>query len=450
MDIETTSLPEKKESNVNTLRSDLQKTSTHVLKIENEPGHAHQAEVLARLLTRQTIYGSAGQVTVVELIPRIRLAYNSDAANAKTLRDGDDTTLFAGVFSLTEEGKQPQHPVLISIAADSLCHDDVTYLPPQHVLFALDLNSATPVQTLLPTMQNLLRQGFQMVLNCKANQLLPKEFLALIKQVRLDVGNLNVIDIDHAIKSLRAQGVEKICAFNVGCQESLVVCQKLKVDSFEGDFCDAPYAFSNKLIEVEPTRVRQLIAAVIAQQDLSAIETMIKVDARLVYQLIMYVKTLNAEVKISSIAEAVQQLKLEGLKRWLSLLLNACTSPSAHSITLMKRGLSRALILEALSRKSLQTQDPETMYLVGLLSVVDKLLGHSMHKLIDLLPLTAELAVALVEQKGNYGLMLKLAMSAEGNDLGAIENYATRCLISTTEVNLAMINAMVKAETSGL
>jgi EAL and modified HD-GYP domain-containing signal transduction protein len=261
---------------------------------------------------------------------------------------------------------------------------------------------------------------------------------------------LNVIDLEHTIKALRALGVEEICAFNIVCQESLVVCQRLKIDGFEGHFCDLPHAFSHKLIEVDSARIRQLISAVISRQDLCVIENMMKFDLRLVYQLLMYVKAVNPEADISSIAEALQQLKLEGLKRWLSLLLNACTPPTPHSITLMKRGLARALIMEDLSRKSLQVQDPEGMYLIGLLSVMDKLLGHSMQSLIRPLPLNKDLAAAITEQKGNNGLMLKLAMSTEASDAAILENYATRCLISTTDVNLAMISAMVKAETSGL
>ncbi|BBP01389.1 EAL and HDOD domain-containing protein [Sulfuriferula nivalis] len=450
MKIESTPPSEKKESKINTSRSDQEQIATHVLKIESEQSHAHQAEVLARLLARQTIYDNVGHATAIELVPRIRLAYNGDAPNAKSLRDGDDTTLFAGVFSLTDEGKQLQYPVLISISADSLSHDDVSYLPPEYVMFALDLNSTTQITSLLPTILELLRRGFNMALNCKVNQVLPPELLALIKLVRLDVGDLNVIDLEHTIKALRALGVEKICAFNISCQESLVVCQRLKVDSFEGNFCDLPHAFSHKLIEVDSARIRQLISAVISRQDLCVIENMMKFDLRLVYQLLMYVKAINSEASVSSIAEALQQLKLEGLKRWLSLLLNACTPPTPHSITLMKRGLARALIMEDLSRKSLQVQDPEGMYLIGLLSVMDKLLGHSMQSLIRPLPLNKDLAAAIIEQKGNNGLMLKLAMSTEGSDTAMVENYATRCLISTTDVNLAMINAMVKAETSGL
>jgi EAL and modified HD-GYP domain-containing signal transduction protein len=450
MKTESTPPSEKRESIVNTSHSDQEQISTHVLKIESELGHSHQAEVLARLLARQTIYDKAGRATAIELVPRVRLAYDSDAPNAKSLRDGDDATLFAGVFSLTDEGKQLQYPILISIAAESLSHDDVGYLPAEYVMFAMDVNNATPISSLLPTILDLMRQGFKMALNTKANQVLPKELLAIIHLVRLDVGDLNVIDLEQAIKALRALGVEEICAFNIGCQESLVVCRRLKIDSFEGGFCDLPYAFSHNLIEVDSARIRQLISAVISRQDLVVIENMMKIDTRLVYQLLMYVKSINPEASINSIGEALQQLKLEGLKRWLSLLLNACTPPTPGSITLMKRGLARALITEDLSRKSLQVQDPDRMYLIGLLSVMDKLLGHSIKSVIRHLPLNRSLAAAIIDQKGHDGVMLSLAISTEGNDIAMLENYATRCLISTTDVNLAMINAMVKAETSGL
>lgn len=451
MNIEPTPSKPEKETNINTLNQSDDKAATHVLKIDSHSNNTRQAEVLARLLKRQPIYGKSGQITAVELVPRIRLAYNRAANNGQSLRDGDDTTLFAGVFSLTEEGKQPLQPMLISIDMQNLTHDDVHYLPAAHVIFALDVHDAACVAALLPTIKNLLGKNYRLILNWSPGQDLPQALLALIKQVRVDVGLLNAIDLEQTASSLREQGVEKIHAYNIGCQETLIACQKLKLDGYAGDFCNLPLAFNGKLIEVNPARVRKLMAAVIARQDLSAIETMIKFDARLVYQLISHVNTIsNNEATISSIAEALQQLKLDGLKRWLSLLLNGCVAPGANTLPLLKRGLSRALFLEAMSRQSLQVQDPQTMYLAGLLSVMDKLLGHSMPALINTLKLNNDLKQSVIEYKGETGLMLKLALAAESNQADAIDNYAARCLISTMDVNLAMINALVAAETSEL
>lgn len=451
MKTELTSSKSEKEININTLSQPDNKAATHVLKIDSNSNNTHQAEVLARLLKRQTIYGKSGQITAVELVPRIRLAYNADVNNAKSLRDGDDATLFAGVFSLTEEGKRLLHPLLISIDIQNLTHTDVHYLPAAHVIFALDVHDISHVTTLIPTIKNLLSQGYRLILNWSLNKDIPETLLSLIKQVRVDVGLLNAIDLEQTAKLLHEQGVEKIHVHNIGCQETLIVCQKLKLDSFAGDFCDFPFAFNGKLIEVNPARVRELMAAVIARQDLSVIETMMKFDARLIYQLISHVNTVNNnDNTISSIAEALQQLKLEGLKRWLSLLLNACVAPNANMLPLLKRGLSRALFLEAMSRKSLQVQDPQTMYLAGLLSVMDKLLGQPIPTIINALKLNDELKQAVIEYKGDTGLMLKLALAAESNQPNAIDNYAARCLISSMDVNLAMINALVAAETSAL
>ena len=446
----TPSNPEK-ETSINTFSQLDNKPATHVLKIDTHSHQTHQSEVLARLLKRQTIYGKSGQITAVELVPRIRLAYNSDVNNAKSLRDGDDATLFAGVFSLTEEGKQPAQPILISINIQNLLHGDVQYFPSAHVILALDVYDIAGVTTLLPTINNLLNQGYNLILNWSLEQDIPVALLALIKQVRVDVGSLSAVDLEQAVKVLREQKVEKIHVYNIGCQEALIVCQKLKLDSYAGDFCDFPLAFKGKLIEVNPARVRDLIAAVVARQDLNIIEKMMKFDARLVYQLISYVNTINNnDTTVSSIAEALQQLKLEGLKRWLSLLLNACVTPGANALPLLKRGLSRALFLETLSRKSLQTQDPQTMYLVGLLSVIDKLLGEPIPEIINALRLNDELKQAVIAYKGDAGLMLKLTLAAESNQPNTIDNYAARCLISTMDVNLAMINALVTAETSEL
>ncbi|NOT18050.1 MAG: hypothetical protein HOP20_08310 [Sulfuriferula sp.] len=440
-----------KENNINTLDNDEDKTLTHVLDIQTDGNQSRQAEILARLLKKQTIYGKSGRITAVELMPRIRLAYSSDMRQARDLRAGDDATLFAGVFALTDDGKHPEHRLLISIDIHSLAHGDVAYLPVEYTILALSLGEKSGVVEFLPKIKLLLSQGYDLLLNCELNQTIPSALLGMIKQVRIDTALLSAIDIEQMVKSLREQGVQRIYAHNVSAQETLIVCQKLKLDGYEGDFCDSPLAFNYQLIEVEPTRVRALLAAVSARQDLSAIESMMRFDARLVYQLIRYVNMISSnDVLVSSIAEALQQLKLEGLQRWLSLLLNASVAPSMATSAVLKQAYSRGLLLESLSRKSLQVQDPQTMYLVGLLSLTDKLLAQPMHTLINPLKLSDDFKAAVIEYKGNTGLMLKLVMATESSDIAVIDNYAARCLISTTDVNLAMINALVAAETSGL
>ncbi|ARU31188.1 hypothetical protein CAP31_05500 [Sulfuriferula sp. AH1] len=440
----------KKERNINTNASEHDRTATHVLPIATSGNKSRQEEILDRLLMQQPIYDKSRQITATELSPRIRLTYPEDRKNASQLRQSDDTTVIAGVFSLTEDGKQPRQPLLVSIDAATLLSEDISYLPPRHVVFALDID-ANHLTPLLPKLKQHQKNGFRILLNYRYGATIPSAICGLIKQARLDVGSLNATELETAASTLRHHGMQTLIASNIRCQETLDLCIKLKFEEFQGSYFDHEPPLTTRPAEISRLRLLELMDRVLARHDLAELEALIKLDARLGYQLIAYTNTLDDNGStIGSLAQALQLLKHDGLYRWLTLLLHTSVDASPHTLNLLKCGLSRAFFLEAMAHKSLQRTDPQAMYLLGLLSVIDKLTGFPLPQLIAPLRLSPDIHDALLEHKGINGLMLILTRAAENGDQGPLEDYAARCLINPVEVNLAMINALVIAETAGL
>lgn len=422
------------EHNINTNADERDVISTHVLPIDTHGNKSRQDEVLERLLKQQPVYDKSGQLTAVEYSLRIRV------------NQSDDTTLIAGLLSLTEDGKHPRHPLLISIGTTAWLSDDIDHLPPQHVIFALDIEP-TDLAPLIPKLKQRIKNGYRVLLNYHYEAIIPPALSGLIKQARLDVGLLNATELEIATSTLREHGMQTLIACNLRCQETLDLCNRLKFDEFQGSYFDYGPALTPKPSEINRLSLLELMDRVIARHDLTSLEPLIKFDARLCYQLIAYTNTLDSDATINSLTQAIQLLKHDGLYRWLTLLLHTSLEPSAETQILLKRGLSRAFFLETLARKSLQHTDPQAMYLVGLLSIMNELTGLTFDRLIAPLKLTTEIKQALLENKGNGGLMLKLAVAAENGEQAKIEDYAARCLINSVEVNLAMINALVMAET---
>ena len=441
---------QEKERNINTINKENSTISTHVLSIETLGPQSHQDEILNRLLHQQAVYGRSGQITAVELNPRFRLAYSDLHKNTTQLRQSDDTTLIAGLGSLTEDGHPLSYPLIANIDASSLARKEIDYLPPDQVIFALDFNRS-PDADILAQIKKRKNEGFQLILNHRHDTPVPTALAGLFKVARLDVGILNATELENASKTLRHAGMNKLIASNIGCQESLDLCRKLKFDEFNGHYCDSLPVQATQPTEINRLRLLELIDRVIARNDLTDIESLIKSDARLSYQLIAYTNTLsNNEITINSLTQAIQQLKHDGLYRWLTLLLHTSIDPGASTINILKRGLSRGFFLETLARKSLQQIDPQAAYLIGLLSVMDKLIKQPMETIIGRLKLSADIKIAMIEHKGIGGLMLKLAFAAENGEQSSIENLAARCLVSSVDVNLAMINALVLTETTPL
>lgn len=440
----------KKERNINTISKDKHNISTHVLSIDTCGAPSQQNDIIERLLNRQAVYDSSGRITAVELIPRIRLAYHDQRLQEQSLRQSDDTTLIAGLCSLTENEKQPAYPLLVNIDAVSLAAKDIDFLPRQHVIFTLDILPSA-ITLWLPQIKKRRREGFHLLVNYRHGMKIPAALADLIQQARVDVGLLNAAELETTAKALRLLGMQKLIAANIGCQETFDLCVKLKFDGFQGTYCDETREYVLPPTEISRLRLLELMDRVIARHDLAEIESMIHTDARLCYQLIAYTNTLdNLEMPIDTLTQAFQQLKHAGLYRWLTLLLHTSAEPRTGTLKLLKRGLSRGFFLETLARKSLQQIDPRAAYLIGQFSVIGELLNLPLERAIHPLKMSAHIKSALIDQKGTGGLMLKLAFAAENGDQQAIENLAAHCLVSSVDVNLALINALVLTEATPL
>lgn len=440
----------KKERIINTISKESNNISTHVLSINTFGTPTRQNDIIERLLDRQAVYDSSGQITAVELSLRIRLTHQDQSMQTQPLRQSDDTTLVAGLCALTENDKQPDHPLLVTIDAVSLACKDIDFLPRQSIVFALDILPGA-ITLWLPQIKKRRREGFRLLVNYRPGMEIPSALAELINQARIDVGLLNAAELETAARALRLQGMQKLIAANISCQETFDLCVKLKFDGFQGTYCDAMRTQTLPPTEISRLRLLELIDRVIARHDLAEIESLINTDARLSYQLIAYTNTLNSDdTAVTSLTQAFQLLKHAGLYRWLTLLLHTAAEPRTASLKWLKRGLSRAFFLETLARKSLQQVDPQAAYLIGLFSVIGDLINLPLDRAINRLRLSPQISAALIEHKGSGGLMLKLAFAAENSDQAAIENLAARCLVSSVDVNLAMINALVLTETTPL
>jgi len=81
-----------------------------------------------------------------------------------------------------------------------------------------------------------------------------------------------------------------------------------------------------------------------------------------------------------------------------------------HELTAI--ALQRAKMCELLGKAQGEKQ-PESYFLIGLLSVLDAMMDISMAQVIESLSLTRELSDALVHRKGKLGLVLSSVIGAD-------------------------------------
>lgn len=116
--------------------------------------------------------------------------------------------------------------------------------------------------------------------------------------------------------------------------------------------------------------------------------------------------------QITSLEDAVMILGRETLYRWLAIALFKLGKNTELDQTLLVLALGRGRFLEALF-KDADKPVREEFFLLGLLSIVDKLLGIPMSQLVAQMTLPGEVAAALLNMEGAYARFLLLAIEME-------------------------------------
>jgi c-di-GMP-related signal transduction protein len=180
--------------------------------------------------------------------------------------------------------------------------------------------------------------------------------------------------------------------------------------------------------------------------DIRELEAVLKRDPAISYKLFRYINSVGFGLgsEIHSIRHAVTMLGYTTLYRWLALLL-ATASGSDYAAPLMKTAIIRGRFAELLGMSLLPKNEAENLFVAGMFSMLDRLLGMPMDEVLTQIPLSEALCQALLSRDGMYGPFLALAESCEQSD-GASAALADALFLNADQVNRAHLAALAWAQ----
>lgn len=199
-------------------------------------------------------------------------------------------------------------------------------------------------------------------------------------------------------------------------------------------------------LQPETILIVRLLQMVQRNEDVREIESALKHDAALTYRVLRLISSpgVGCGIEVESVRHAVAMLGYSRLFRFLSQLLTE--TEARHSPPfLMKKAIIRGRFVELLGHNLLGAKDGDNLFLAGMFSVVDQLVGMSMTELMDKVQLADAVQIAILKHEGIYGPMLSLAMACE-SDPNAAEALAERLFMSTHQVNAAHLGAIAWAQ----
>lgn len=326
-----------------------------------------------------------------------------------------------------------------------IASDVIQTLPPKLIVFRLTTADLADEDT-LRIATTLRQQGFGIALRDAGTLAADSPLLQLASHVEGEY-----CSDDHGVnthlQAIARAGTAKVVARHVSDWKECDTCVADGLDVFIGNLY-LTHRPSQEKKGLNPAQmiIMQLMEMVKKNADVRALEDVLKRDAALSYKLFRYINSVGFGLgaEIQSLRHAVTMLGYTPLYRWLSLLL-ATASTSAHAAILMQTAIVRGRFAELAAHGILPRNEAENLFVVGMFSLLDRLLDIPMEEVLEKVQLSESVSQALLSREGVYGPFLALAEALEP-DNGNVGALADSLFLNPRQVNEAHLAALAWAQ----
>lgn len=363
-------------------------------------------------LARQPVFDRNLNVVAYELLYRA-----GQVNSAEGMIDPDKASKEVLVNAFSEIGLEKITnglPALVNITQDILTSGA---LPKglQKLLIPEVLEDVLVNEDVIQEVKNLINLGYNVALD---DFVYSDEWLPLVKQARyikLDVLDLGTLGVKEQLAKLRMTGTVngKLLAEKVETHEEFELYRTLGFDYFQGYFLCKPHIMSGESVPASGLVITSLMAELSKEDyDIEEVERIICQDPRLSYKLLRVVNSASFGLSrtIKTISDAIVILGSQELRRWSSML--ALSSVDNKPNELLVTAIVRAKMCELLAEK-LERKFAGGYFTAGLLSILDALLDKPLNEIVERMPLSAEIELALLTGGGDVGQVLNCVVSYE-------------------------------------
>ncbi len=299
------------------------------------------------------------------------------------------------------------------------------------------------------SLQRLRERGFRLSFNHSVVAPLYKPWQPFANFVQLELSPSTQPNLRPLMAAIQSRTGAKVVAHNISSAEQFALFQSLGVERFQGAWFSVPEVVQPRVMSPSESAALKLFNMVRQEAPLDAVELLLKKDAVLGVSLLRIINSAAMGLKqpVTSLRQAVQLMGYEKLGRWSAMLM--VLSSHGSSSLLGASAAVRGRMMELLAQNKLSNEDPGTAFLVGMLSLLDRMFGMPMGSLLESLELDAQVRAALLERSGKFGDMLSLVVACESDDEKAFSEVFARLPFSGHEINMAHLEALAWADNLG-
>ncbi len=402
------------------------------------------AEMTKRFLGRQPVFSASKSIIGYEFSLRNHL----DTPVSPTVQQMHDEMLITSLIDLELKPMLGNKVAFITISPDILSSEWLNMLPSFHMVLVINGEQITNLDTTLTLCQQRIAEGFSIAIDNPDFSDQQAPLLALAKYIRFDTDQLSAIELSKRVIATLRQTKATLIAKHVESEDEYAACHAMSFHAFQGYFFTQQNPSLGKRIDSNRTHVIELLNMVIKQAEISELEAVLKRDAVLSYKLLNYINSAanGLSRQLESISQALILLGYNQFYRWLTLLMFSSGELDARGQALLQNALIRGRLTELLGENTLPAHEKDSLFIVGIFSLLDALLNIPIKQAIAQLNLNEALTQALVDDTGPYAPYLRLAIACEKGDQAQIRNLADAVQLDVNTVNVMHVKTLIWAE----
>jgi EAL and modified HD-GYP domain-containing signal transduction protein len=289
-------------------------------------------------------------------------------------------------------------------------------LPFEPEQVVLELNKDLDIdEQLASNIAELHKKGYQLALDNYNFEEKWQPFLTYLAIVKVDIQQVDPDQLEKQLGQLRQYPL-KILAEKIETAQEYEKLRAMGFDYFQGYFFSRPKIIESRKIEENELIILRLLTR-LNDPDVSIeeLDHLIEQDPALSYKILRYINSaaFGLRKKVESIRQAVVLIGLKRIKAWVSLL--AISGFQSSNKDALLNAVVRAYMCQALVSRT-PSGNPDAAFTVGTLSILDTLMQAPMQTILQNLPISDEIAAALLNKEGVLGEALNCALAYETLD----------------------------------
>mgnify|MGYP001035148940 CR=1 FL=1 len=334
---------------------------------------------------------------------------NADSATIEVMTCG-----FVG----SQDGQDQTKRIFINFTEKLLLEGAPRALPPSVTVIEI-LENINYSPEVFEELIKLKQEGYLVAVDDFSIDYQPSRFLDIADIIKVDVLSKSKDEITHLFNLVKNKNALKL-AEKVDNQKGYSFMLELGFDLFQGFFFARPENLVCKTIKSSQTaKIRILAALQSPDLELEGIAQLVTSDPSITYRLLRLLNSaaFGFSMKIESIPHAVALLGANRMRYWLRMIVLSDISTKEKPFELFRLALNRGKILEELAdRRMLTEHKPESLFLFGMLSLLDVMLDMPFPLIFKSLPLSDSFQEGYTTSTTSLGLYLRLLQAFENND----------------------------------